>query len=145
MISSSSDALSSFLLIPVRGSLPSPFVRGPSMEWSKSRWINFLKLSFDTDDYVCSKIKKLSKNISCPNIDGVKPYRVLEYEFKSVWNGRCCCLDAKSCLTLLQPRGLQPDRLCCPWDFSSKNTGVSYNFLLQRVFLTQGSNPHLLH
>ena len=25
-----------------------------------------------------------------------------------------------------------------------KNTGVGFHFLLQRIFLTQGSNPHLL-
>jgi len=29
----------------------------------------------------------------------------------------------------------------CP----SKNTGVGCNFLLQGIFPTQGSNPHLLH
>ena len=29
----------------------------------------------------------------------------------------CCCLVAKSCSTLLQPHGLQPTRLLCPWDF----------------------------
>ena len=27
----------------------------------------------------------------------------------------------------------------------SKNTGVDYHFLLQRIFLTQGSNPRLQH
>ena len=29
--------------------------------------------------------------------------------------------------------------------FSSKNTGVGCHFLLKGIFLTQGSNPHLLH
>ena len=33
--------------------------------------------------------------------------------------------------------------LLCPWDFPSKNTGV-VNFLLQRIFLTQGSSLSLL-
>ena len=32
----------------------------------------------------------------------------------------------------------------CPWDAPSKNTGVGCHALLQRIFLTQGSNPHLL-
>ena len=54
------------------------------------------------------------------------------------------CLVAKSCLTLLQLHGLQPTRLLCPWDFSRQNTGVGLHFL-QGIFLTQGSNPHLLH
>ena len=32
--------------------------------------------------------------------------------------------------------------LLCPWDSPSKNTGVSCYFLLQGIFLTQGSNLH---
>ena len=31
------------------------------------------------------------------------------------------------------------------WDFTSKNTGLGYHFLLQGNFLTQGSNPGLLY
>ena len=30
-------------------------------------------------------------------------------------------------------------------EFSNKNTGVGCHFLLQGIFLTQGSNPRLLH
>ena len=41
-----------------------------------------------------------------------------------------CCLVAKSCLTLLQPHGLQPARLLCPWDFPGKRTRVCCHFLL---------------
>ena len=32
-----------------------------------------------------------------------------------------------------------------PRSFPSKNTRVGYHFLLQRIFLTQGLNLHLLH
>ena len=35
--------------------------------------------------------------------------------------------------------------LHCPWDSLGKNTGVGWHFLLQGIFLTQGSNPCLLH
>ena len=31
------------------------------------------------------------------------------------------------------------------WNFPGKNTGAGCHFLLQGIFLTQGSNPHLLH
>ena len=31
-----------------------------------------------------------------------------------------------------------------PWDFPGKNPGVGFHFLLQRIFPTQGQNPHLL-
>ena len=56
----------------------------------------------------------------------------------------CCCLVAKSCPTLLRPRGLQPARLLRPQDFPGKNTGVGCHFLLQGNFLTQGMNPYFL-
>ena len=39
---------------------------------------------------------------------------------------------------------LQPTRLLCPWVFPGKNPGVGCHFLLQRIFLTQGSNLGLL-
>ena len=53
-------------------------------------------------------------------------------------------LVTKSRLTLLRPHGLEPTRLLRPWDFSGKNTAVGKHFLLQGIFLTQGSNLHLL-
>ena len=45
----------------------------------------------------------------------------------------------------LQPHGLEPTRLLHPWDFPGKNTGEDCHFLLQCIFLTQGSNLGLLH
>ena len=41
--------------------------------------------------------------------------------------------------------GLELARLLCSWDSPGKNTGVGGHALLQGIFLTQGSNPHLLH
>ena len=48
-------------------------------------------------------------------------------------------------LTLCNPVDFSPARLLCPWDFPGKNTGVGCNFLLQGIFLNQGSNLRLLH
>ena len=45
----------------------------------------------------------------------------------------------------LQPHGLYPTRLFCPWNFPGKDTGVGCRFLLQGIFLTQGSSLYLLH
>ena len=45
----------------------------------------------------------------------------------------------------VRPHKLQPARLLCPWDSPGKNTEVGCHFLLQEIFLTQGSNPCLLH
>ena len=47
--------------------------------------------------------------------------------------------------SVLQPHGLYPSRLLCPWNSPGKNTGVGDHSLLQGIFLTQGSNPGLLH
>ena len=41
--------------------------------------------------------------------------------------------------------GLQPSRLFCPWNSLGKNTRVGCHFLLQGIFLTQGSNLGLPH
>ena len=54
------------------------------------------------------------------------------------------CLVTQSRLTL-RPYGLYPARLLCPWDSAGKNTEVGFHFFLQGIFLTQGSNLHLLH
>ena len=45
----------------------------------------------------------------------------------------------------MRPHGLQPARLLCPWNYPGKNTGVGCHFLLNGIFLIQGSNPCLLH
>ena len=47
------------------------------------------------------------------------------------------CSEAQSCLTL-QPRGLQPTRLLCSWDFLGKNTGVGWRFLLHLTSWQKG-------
>ena len=47
----------------------------------------------------------------------------------------------ESCQTLLQPHGLQPTRLPCPWDFPDKNPGVGCHFLLQDILPNPGIEP----
>ena len=44
----------------------------------------------------------------------------------------------------LRPDGLWTTGLLHPWDSAGKNTGVASNALLQGVFPTQESDPHLL-
>ena len=54
----------------------------------------------------------------------------------------CVCVYAHSLMpSSLQPRGLQPARLLCPWDSPGKNTGVGSLSLLQGIFPTQGLSP----
>ena len=45
---------------------------------------------------------------------------------------------------LLRFRGLETARLLGPWDSPGKNTGEGCHALLQRILLTQGSNPPIL-
>ena len=47
----------------------------------------------------------------------------------------CVCVSCSVVSNSLQPHGLWPTRLLCPWDFPGKNTGVGCHFLLQRVSL----------
>ena len=64
------------------------------------------------------------------------------------WSGlnevTCCCLIAKSCLTLATPWTVT-HQAPLSMGFSSKNTGVGCNFLLWGIFPTQGSNLYLLY
>ena len=57
------------------------------------------------------------------------------------------CMHVQSCPTLCHPMFCSPPGssvLEFLWDFPGKNTGVGCYFLLQGIFLTQGSNPCLL-
>ena len=45
----------------------------------------------------------------------------------------------------LQPRGLQPTSILCPWDFPGKDTGVDWILFSKGIFLIQRRNPGLLH
>ena len=56
--------------------------------------------------------------------------------------------ESASCSVMsnsVQSQGLYSARLLCPWDFPGKSTGVGCCFLLQGIFLSQGSNPGFLH
>ena len=56
------------------------------------------------------------------------------------------CIRAKSLsrgLTLCHPVDCSPPG-SCPWDSPGKNIGLDCHALLQGIFPTQGSNPHLL-
>ena len=68
------------------------------------------------------KIKEAGKEVS------VRACQVVSVVSDSLWSG-----------------GLEPTRLLNPRDSPGKNIGVGCSVLLQGIFLTQGSNLHLLH
>ena len=59
----------------------------------------------------------------------------------------CVCISESHSVMSdsLQPHGMQPTRLLCPWNSAGKNTEVGGCSLLQEIFLTQGLNPGLPH
>ena len=52
---------------------------------------------------------------------------------------------AQLCLTLCYPMDCSPPGFSYSWNFPGKSTGVGWHFLLQGMFLAQGSNLCLLH
>ena len=57
------------------------------------------------------------------------------------------CAWVLSCLGMsdsLQPHGLQPTSLLCPWAYPGKNSGVGCHFFHQGILLIQELTPHLL-
>ena len=70
------------------------------------------------------------------SVHGIFQTRILE------WGAIAFAEVVSNCMP---PYGLQPARLLCSWNSSGKNTGVVCHFLLQEIFLTEGSNPSLLH
>ena len=58
-------------------------------------------------------------------------------------NGFSCLLSPAPCMHCvwsIMSDSFWPARLLYPWNFPDKNTGVGCHFLLQGIFLTQGSN-----
>ena len=75
------------------------------------------------------------------------PYRCPLAQFQSIISSLADLISSfvHTCSVVsdsLQPHGLQPTRLICPWDFPGKNTGVGCHFLLQGIFPTQEWNAH---
>ena len=57
----------------------------------------------------------------------------------------CVCVSGSVVSNSLQLHRLWSTRLLCPWNSPGKNSGVGCHSLVQRIFLTQGSNLGLLH
>ena len=88
------------------------------------------------------------KSLMSPSQPHPQPSQPLTCFLPCVCVRVCVCVHTLSRAIMsnsLQPQGLQPTRLLCPWDFPGKNTGVGCHFLLQGSFLTRGLNPHPLH
>ena len=76
----------------------------------------------------------LSIIVHCPHIG------IAHFDYISI---HCALLLSR--VWLFVTPWTEPTRFLHPWNFTGKNTGVCCRFLLQGIFPSQGSNPHLLH
>ena len=98
----------------------------------------FRSISFWSSSLLGSILEVTEEVVGCDSLQGEKVLQALSG----------CVFSCLVRFDSLQPHGLQPTRLLCPWNFSGKNTGMGFPFLLQGIFLTQGSNScflNLLH
>ena len=71
-----------------------------------------------------------------------------EFPVSGLWLGArvfVVCLVTQSCLMLFDPMDCSLPGSSIHGDSPGKNSGVGCHALLQGIFPTQGSNPHLLH
>ena len=70
------------------------------------------------------------------------PHSFASFSFlsKDVNYSTCVCV----CVCVCVLSHVQLFAHFCPWNFPGKNTGVGCHFILQGIFLIQGSNPRLL-
>ena len=93
----------------------------------------------EEDRWLCKKKKKDRFNINNSSF-----YAKPSISIEKIWTNIGQPVNsqseaAQSCLTLCNPMD------CSPRNFLGKSSGVGCHFLLQGIFLTQGSNPGLLH
>ena len=81
---------------------------------------------------------------------GRKPTETHHHKLVGLKYNRKVCVCVCVCVCMCSPSHVRffvtpwtPARLLCLWNFPGKYTGVGCHFLLQGIFLTQGSNWHL--
>ena len=67
-----------------------------------------------------------------------------------VWRVCACmyvCVSVRAPTQSLQPHGLEPGRLLCPWNAPGKNPGAGRHFLLRGILdpRTEPASLHFLH
>ena len=114
-------------------------IQGSNLGLSHCRWI-FYQLSH-----------KGSPRIGILNLNHfiklLRRSKICMSKFINIWSAihtLYVCSVIKSCPILCNSMDHSLPGLICPWDFQGKDTGVDCHFLLQGIFLTQGSNPRLL-
>ena len=77
--------------------------------------------------------------------EGKKNLAPSDFSLNCLQNKCTCFLSLSVMSDSLQPHGLQPTRLLCPWNSPGQNTGAGCHSLLQGISPAQGLNPGLLY
>ena len=92
------------------------------------------RMKVKSESEVTQSCLTLSNPMDCPpgsSIHGIFRATVLEWGAIAFSPITSCCPVVSVVSDFVQPHGLQPTRLLCPWDSPGKNTGVGCHFLLQ--------------
>ena len=109
--------------------------------WAYSPWPYVLPLSGRVRTWP-SECKVQGRVSSCL---GLKVGTLREEEESDDGHFMCMCVHTEPCPTLCDPMDCSPPGSSVHGIVPGKNTGVGSHFFLQKIFLTQGSNLHLLH
>ena len=108
-------------------------------------WMLSFKPTFSLSSF--SFIKRLCSSLSAIRVVSSAYWRLLIFLLAILIPA--CVLPVQRSLSRVQlfatPWTVRILRILCPWDSPGKNSGVESHSLLQKIFLTQGSNPGLLH
>ena len=74
-----------------------------------------------------------------------KLWQQFRWEILMTWTKAVVVTMNKLCPTLLQPHGLWPAGILCPWDFPGKNTRVGCHFLSPGDLPDPGIEPMSLN
>ena len=98
-------------------------------------WLNELNWTCSDGSQDVKSQKHQSICLSCLTV----PYSYYDFPFNFLLLYVCSVISDS-----LRPHELWPTKLLCLCNFPGKNTGVGCYFLLQGIFLKQGSKPLLL-
>ena len=106
-------------------------------------WVG-LKISLRKN---CTWEMQLKKKIKPLNFTG--PFAISSWVnfffFQTFPIAACMSAQLLICVRLFGTPRAVAHQAPCPWSFPGKTTRVGFHFLLQGIFLTQGSNLGLLH
>ena len=119
------------------------------LNWIKNCWKHVRLTQKEQTRNTCQQIPFLFKYLTLSMVDlflPIVPFGADACVCVCVCVCACMCLSVRmlSCVLLSLTPWTVACQAICLWNFSGKNTGVGYHFLLQGIVPTQGLNLNLL-